>query len=317
MQEIVKMFNDNPVRIIKKDGEPWFVAKDVCDVLEIQNVSQVIRRFDSDEKTIIPIATTRGNRQMAIINKSGLYRIIFNSHKKVAKEFKRWIQEDVNSSIYSSDVEYIQPDAVEVIHHAEVVGRKFQVYGTFEEPLFLAKDVAQWIEHSNTRMMLQSVDDDEKQCVNNPYALKGQQEQWFLTEHGMYEVLMLSRKPIAKQVKKQIKHILSTIRKTGAYLSPAMTDSQVQALMSTLEQEMYRRINAEGRLKLLENQLKKVAKKALPANFGELSKKNGLPKDKLVRPYARSDSKPHKPQLFEYFQLLLPLCFTEEICKYG
>lgn len=63
--------------------------------------------------------------------------------------------------------------------------------------MFLAKDVAKWIEHSNPRMMLKSVDEDEKICVNNPYALKGQQEQWFLTEDGLYEVLMQSRKPIA------------------------------------------------------------------------------------------------------------------------
>lgn len=66
--------------------------------------------------------------------------------------------------------------------------------------MFLAKDVAEWIEHSNTRMMLRNVDEDEKQCVNNPYALQGQQEQWFLTEDGLYEVLMQSRKPIAKQI---------------------------------------------------------------------------------------------------------------------
>ena len=62
----------------------------------------------------------------------------------------------------------------------------FKIYGTFENPLFLAKDVAEWIEHSNARMMLKSVDEEEKLCVNNPYALKGQQEQCFLTEDGLY-----------------------------------------------------------------------------------------------------------------------------------
>jgi prophage antirepressor-like protein len=70
--------------------------------------------------------------------------------------------------------------------------------------LFLAKDVAEWIEHSNPRMMLQTVNEDEKTCVNNPYASSGQQEQWFLTEDGFYEVLMLSRKPVAKEFKKQV-----------------------------------------------------------------------------------------------------------------
>ncbi|MDI6531626.1 BRO-N domain-containing protein [Bacillus mycoides] len=92
---------------------------------------------------------------------------------------------------------------LQVIHQQEVLGQGFKVYGTVEEPLFLAKDVAEWIEHSNQRMMLASVDEDEKQCVNNPYASSGNQQAWFLTENGIYEVLMLSRKPIAKQWKKE------------------------------------------------------------------------------------------------------------------
>lgn len=85
------------------------------------------------------------------------------------------------------------------------MGRNFKVYGTPENPLFLAKDVAEWIDYSktsqgyyNTSKMLMTIDEEEKICVNNPYALQGQQEQWFLTEDGLYEVLMQSRKPIAK-----------------------------------------------------------------------------------------------------------------------
>lgn len=107
---------------------------------------------------------------------------------------------------------------MEIIKQQEVLGKDFKVYGTFEEPLFLAKDVAEWIEHSNTRMMLKTVDETEKQCVNNPYALKGQQEQWFLTEDGLYEVLMQSRKPIAKEFKREVKGILKEIRITGQYI---------------------------------------------------------------------------------------------------
>lgn len=108
-----------------------------------------------------------------------------------------------------------------IIYQSEVFGKLFQVYGTPENPLFLARDVAEWIEHSNHRMMLDSVDEDEKikkeTPVNNPYGGYQTEEQWFLTESGLYEVLMLSRKPIAKQFKKQVKAILIEIRKTGAY----------------------------------------------------------------------------------------------------
>lgn len=120
------------------------------------------------------------------------------------------------------------------IKKTEVLGKDFTIYGTFEEPMFLAKDVAEWIEHSNARMMLSSVDEEDKQCVKNPYALKGQQEQWFLTENGLYEVLMLSRKPIAKQFKKAVKKILHEIRMTGGFNVPK---TYGEALMLAAQQQ--------------------------------------------------------------------------------
>ena len=108
---------------------------------------------------------------------------------------------------------------LQIIEQRKVLEKEFKIYGSFEKPLFLAKDVAEWIEHSNSRMMLQSIDEEEKICVNNPYALKGQQEQWFLTEDGLYEVLMQSRKPIAKAFKKEVKKILKELRLNGYYIN--------------------------------------------------------------------------------------------------
>ncbi|WP_257143646.1 BRO-N domain-containing protein [Bacillus toyonensis] len=69
--------------------------------------------------------------------------------------------------------------------------------------MFLAKDVAEWIDHSNPTMMLKSVDEDEKR-LNFVYTSTGNKDAWFLTEDGIYELLMLSRKPIAKQWKKEV-----------------------------------------------------------------------------------------------------------------
>ena len=100
---------------------------------------------------------------------------------------------------------------MELVCKQEVLGKEFKIYGTIEEPLFLAKDVAEFIEHSNVSSMLKSVDDDEK-VINNIYTLGGNQEMWFLTEDGLYEVLMQSRKPIAKQFKKKVKEILKSLR---------------------------------------------------------------------------------------------------------
>ena len=92
-----------------------------------------------------------------------------------------------------------------------LLGKEFVIYGTVEEPLFLARDVANWIEHSNSRAMLESVDEDEK-GVRIVYTPGGNQESWFLTENGVYEVLMLSRKPIAKSFKKEVKKLLHELR---------------------------------------------------------------------------------------------------------
>lgn len=118
---------------------------------------------------------------------------------------------------------------ITVIHEQIVLTKRFKVYGTLENPLFLAKDVADWIEHSNTRMMLKSVDEDEK-VVNNVYTLGGTQETWFLTEDGLYEVLMQSRKPIAKQFKKQVKAILKEIRLNGGYITTSEDDDEMTIL---------------------------------------------------------------------------------------
>ena len=108
-----------------------------------------------------------------------------------------------------------------------LMGKTFNVYGTVEEPLFKANDVADWIEHSNVSAMLQSIDEDEKVkmvCeVNNVYVTskaRDTQEMWFLTENGVYEVLMLSRKPIAKEFKKEVKKMLHALRTKKATLMP-------------------------------------------------------------------------------------------------
>ena len=119
---------------------------------------------------------------------------------------------------------------LQVVLRREVLGKEFRIYGDYENPLFLARDVAAWIEHSNTIVMLQSVDAEEK-VVNNVYTLGGEQKAWFLTEDGLYEVLMQSRKPIAKEFKKKVKEILKSVRKTGGYIAatPEMTDAEIMA----------------------------------------------------------------------------------------
>ena len=110
------------------------------------------------------------------------------------------------------------------LQRAEILGKRIEIYGNPETPLFLAKDVAEWIEHSNVASMVKSIDDDEK-LIETMFISGQSREVIMLTEDGVYEILMQSRKPIAKQFKKGIKQILQSIRKTGGYIATSEQDT--------------------------------------------------------------------------------------------
>ena len=93
-------FNSQSVRVISVNGDPWFVAQDVCEILEVRNVSQALSRLDDDEKdTIILNDGKRGNPNTAIISESGLYALTLGSRKPQAKDFKRWVTREILPTI--------------------------------------------------------------------------------------------------------------------------------------------------------------------------------------------------------------------------
>lgn len=92
-------YNNNQVRTVMKDGEPWFVLKDVCEVLSIGNAADVYARLDADEKGIGQIDTLGGAQKMSIINEPGLYNVILRSDKPQAKPFRKWVTAEVLPSI--------------------------------------------------------------------------------------------------------------------------------------------------------------------------------------------------------------------------
>ena len=125
----------------------------------------------------------------------------------------------------------MENNEISVISKSVFLGKEIDVYGTPEEPLFKAKDVAGWLDIQNVSDMIKNIDQEEK-VLDSIYTLGGTQEAWLLTEDGLYEVLMQSRKPIAKQFKKGVKDILKTIRKTGGYVvSESPMEQQIKAKM--------------------------------------------------------------------------------------
>ena len=87
------------VRVVECEGEPWFVAKDVCECLELTDVSKTISLLDDDEKGTNSIRTPGGEQQMLVVSEPGLYSLILRSRKPEAKAFKQWIIHEVVPSI--------------------------------------------------------------------------------------------------------------------------------------------------------------------------------------------------------------------------
>lgn len=99
MNQLTKIFEGNQLRIIEKDSEPWFVAKDVCDILEVKNSRDAVSRLDSDEKASVGLTDGSQKRNVSIVNEFGLYNLVLGSRKPEAKHFKRWVTHDVIPSI--------------------------------------------------------------------------------------------------------------------------------------------------------------------------------------------------------------------------
>lgn len=149
-------------------------------------------------------------------------------------------------------------NSIQVLSETELLGHKFTVYGTAENPLFLAKEVAECIDYAKTSQgyydvsrMVGTVDEEEKH-LRTIFVDGRNYEMWFLAEDGLYEVLFQSRKPIAKEFKKGVKEILKTIRKTGGYIATKQDDTpeEIMARALTIANETLAR--REKRLKELE-----------------------------------------------------------------
>lgn len=100
------------VRTVVKGEDVWFIAKDVCEVLEIKNTTQAVQKLDEDEVTMFNIGGLSGNTN--IINESGLYSLIMTSRKQQAKAFKKWVTSEVLPSIRKHGA-YMTPNTINAL----------------------------------------------------------------------------------------------------------------------------------------------------------------------------------------------------------
>lgn len=103
-------YNEQQVRTIEKNGEPWFVGKDVAEILGYSDTAQAVRKhIDNEDKGVVEMTTPGGKQPVTIINESGLYSLILSSKLPTAKEFKHWVTSEVLPSIRKTGEYKITP----------------------------------------------------------------------------------------------------------------------------------------------------------------------------------------------------------------
>ena len=107
-------YDDQLVRTVVVDNVPWFVAKDVCAALELSDVSMSVSKLDDDEKLIQKIFVSGQNRDVVVVNESGLYTLILRSNKPEAKRFRKWVTSEVLPNIRKNGIYDITGELAEL-----------------------------------------------------------------------------------------------------------------------------------------------------------------------------------------------------------
>lgn len=123
-------YNSNEVRTVQQNGEPWFVLKDVCDILGLTDTNKISTRLDPDELTRIRFVSGGQNREMLCINESGLYNVILRSDKPEAKPFRKWVTSEVLPSIRKHGAYMTQATLQEALCNPDAL---FQIVSALKE----------------------------------------------------------------------------------------------------------------------------------------------------------------------------------------
>lgn len=127
---------------------------------------------------------------------------------------------------------------VERIGVTEILKKEIVFYGDWENPLFLGRDIANWIEHSDASTLLRNLEQGYEKVTNIVCTPGGKQRSLFATEDGLYEVLMNSRQPIAKELRGEIKSYLRQIRKTGGAIEKGREEEFVEMYFPSFSEEV-------------------------------------------------------------------------------
>ena len=213
---------------------------------------------------------------------------------------------------------------LKIIDERELLGKQFRVYGDFENPLFLAKDVAEWIDYSkvsknsnsyDVAKMLKTVDEDEK-LIGKIFISGQNRDMWFLTEDGLYEVLMLSTKPIAKQFKKEVKKILKLVRKSKMSSTHKLINNLIERLDNIDENRNDEIETYESKIYVLEEKNKKLENEIRYLYSDEDFYKKCVIKNNLSKGLPREDGANYN-RLYRLFKKIYGISLKQECDIYN
>jgi prophage antirepressor-like protein len=139
-------YESHEIRTVLIDGEAWFVAKDVCDILELSNPTEALKSLDDDERSSLRItegtSPNGGNPNVNVINEPGLYKLTFKSRKPIAKEFTRWVTHKVLPEIRRTGSYNAQQYSAPVnVRAAEVLKNTVQYLSSSEEKRAFTREI--------------------------------------------------------------------------------------------------------------------------------------------------------------------------------
>lgn len=206
MNQLQKVFtySGNQVRTIIKDDEVWFVAKDVCDILNHSNHKMAVSRLDEDEVNKVYLIDSLGRQQQTtVVNEAGLYSLILTSNKPEARQFKRWITHEVIPTIRKTGG-YVANDDLFVetyLKHADEQ-TKLLFRATLEtvrkqnEQIAIMQPKADYFDALVDRRLLTNFRDTAKELKVKPKAFVD----WLLAKKYIYRDQKGKLKPYAQYV---------------------------------------------------------------------------------------------------------------------
>lgn len=139
-------YGESKVRVVIKNGEPWFVARDICDILELTNITDTLKRVDKDDLDTTEVIDSIGRKQQVyIVSEPGLYVLVFESRKPEAKQFKKWVTSEVLPRIRKTGAYISQPQSIEDLIIMQAQAMK-QLRGQVEEVAAATKTLTHRVE---------------------------------------------------------------------------------------------------------------------------------------------------------------------------